>query len=287
MGHPILKGCVKEVRSYAKTIGVELTQAQTYEIVARARGFYNANVLAAEYVPSSHELTPVGQVKARKPKTQAKPDVEVTDLSLTLSALQEHERLDLGVTGLRGVYVAQRFEHARLLRKPVTMEVIIPLPNDQAITRQSISEVMFEHSDVVTDCVVKQVNYPYGKHHNAYLIQLKPYAFTLPNECMSTVRMSLAHTKEGLRDCLESETYKEGFRIGFGFSDVDWRIGRARDVALRDVVDETKFVRFMSDDLHKPMWLSKHDFDNLRHLVGCYYEVTTGLYEGMRIAFYV
>lgn len=294
MGHPILKGCVKEVRSYAKTIGVELTQAQTYEIVARARGFYNANVLAAEYVPTGPDLNavtpPVASSKPRKKLQNEVSDVEVVESQYKKVELQEKERMDLGVVGLRSKYVYDCTDRARMMNRPVEMEVILPLPFIVPPTRKAISELMFSHSDVVTDCRVELVDYPYGKYYRGYLVKFKPYSFALPTESLNP-RMGFAKTPEGLRECLYNPAYLSSLRIGFGFSEIDWKVGFANVIEepIDGFFDEAKYLRFAPTqaDNDKKMWLSKKDVHNLRHLVGCYYEVTTGLYEGMRIAFYV
>lgn len=300
MANAILKGCAKEVRNYAKSIGSPLTQAQTYEIIARARGFQNANVLAAQYeaqVPGNKLVATAGSVEVNGSISKTEPvivsDVTLSDDGYQQATIMRLHRHELGSVGLCREYLKRRLSMVdNGVCEYLTIDVVLPLPIGKPITYRAISELLFHRCDAITHCDITMVNYPYGKHHQAYRVQARPYNFALPNPQGQRKRQARGDDLKSLLHTLAAEK-ESPFLVGYGFAELDWKTGKPSVAAMPDdataghLTEDTKYLHVLLKKLQGGgLWLTYGELRSLRHLVGCYYEVTQGLYEGLRIAFY-
>lgn len=294
MADAILKGCVKEVRSYARTLGFSLTQSQAYELVAKARGFQSANILAAQHavsvttasaqatpmtmslqptIENAYIAQPAGHSLARTAKSIRMPD----------GTLRKLKVLEIDHTTLPLSYVEGR-NH--------TVDVVIPLPLGTNPTPDVVSKLLLGSVYALSNLKVTPVAYPYGKYHQAYHVQANAYDFNPMNPATEQSAKRLLDDEGNLLHVIQTLAASNGCIVGFGYSTLDWRVEPLggfhhpmRDIGIRRN-ENTPCLSVATADMGRKCLVSAREFNSMRYLGDCHFEVTEGAREGMRIALF-
>lgn len=264
MADTALKGCVREVRDYAQSLGFHLTQSQGYELVARARGYHSGIVLAVQHTTAAVDT---------QTRSTGIQDLQAQPNMLSPQKLQELHIVQLGDSML---------SRELLYKNGYRLDVIMPLRKGDEMCSEHASQFLLGNPAALSDYEAHRVDYPYGKNYEAYRVTAQVYRY--PSLKLAN-KVQASHYPD-----LSSELKRNAsVVVAFGYNELDWQVGKVasfRDTRFQGWTSSGPLLSIKSLSSTREVVIHDTEFDTLEYLGGPHFQVTEGEYEGLVLAFY-